>query len=472
MAFNTLIGRTREIRLLDDYMASGKAEFIAIYGRRRIGKTFLVKQYFEDQFDFYVTGIYDNNKREQLFNFNRQLNKYSGVYYPIVNDWFEAFAQLQHYLDTLKDKKRIVVFIDELPWLDTPRSKFIRALELFWNEWASSLPNFKFIVCGSATTWMASKLLGDKGGLHNRVTRPIRLQSFTLAETERFLLSKGFQKDRLQTLEAYMILGGIPFYLDMLQPRYSITQNIDEMFFSESSPLREEYSFLFRSLFNNATTYHRIIEFIASKAKGMTKQEIVKGLKIIDNGNLSEALENLCRCDFLRRYNSYGKKERDMMYQLVDHYCLFYLRFVKNDNSQDRHRWSNSINDGVHKAWTGYAFEQVCLRHIEQIKDTLNITNIMSDVSSWQVPEAQIDLVIDRKDRIINLCEMKYSDKPFSVTKTYLERMNFRRELFRERTKATKALHLTMVSPLGIKDNAQREKIQSVVTLDDLFEKF
>lgn len=467
---NTLIGRRKEIKILDDYMASGKAEFIAIYGRRRIGKTFLVKQYFADQFDFYVTGIYDKTKRDQLLNFNRQLNRYSGVLYPVASEWFEAFEQLKHYLGTIKDKDKIVVFIDELPWLDTPRSKFLQALELFWNEWASSMPNFKFIVCGSATTWMTSKLLGDKGGLHNRVTRPIRLQSFTLAETEEFLLNKGFQKDRFQVLEAYMVLGGIPFYLDLLQPRYSVTQNIDELFFSESSPLREEYSFLFRSLFNDAPTYHRVIELIATKSKGVTKQEIVKGLKVNDNGNLSEVLSNLCRCDFLRQYVAFGKKERDIMYQLVDNYCLFYLRFVKNDNSHDVHRWSNSIDDGAHKAWNGYAFEQVCLRHLEQIKQSLKITNIMSDVSSWQIPEAQIDLVIDRKDRIINLCEMKFSTAPFSVTKSYLEKLNTRRELFRVKTRTTKALHHTIVSPFGIKNNAQHNEIQSIITLEDLFE--
>lgn len=470
MAKENIIGRIKEQELLGEYMSSGQAEFIAIYGRRRIGKTFLVKQFFDEKFDFYMTGIYDNNKREQLMNFNRQLNKFSGAYYPVVDNWFEAFAQLQHYLEHLHDQKTILVFIDELPWLDTPRSKFLRALELFWNEWASGKSNMKFIVCGSATTWMTNKLLGDKGGLHNRVTRPIRLNSFSLAETEEYLLSKGFQVDRLQMLDGYMVLGGTPFYLSMLRPQYSMVQNIDDLFFAEAAPLREEYDFLFRSLFNDSAKYRRIIELLATKVKGMTKQEIISALKIEDNGNLTEVLDNLCKCDFLRRYNAVGKKERDVMYQLIDHYCLFYIRYVKNDRSQDSHRWSHMLNDGSRKAWSGYAFEQVCLRHVGQIKRKLGIENVLSDVGSWQVPGAQVDLVIERSDRIINLCEMKFSDKPFSVTKNYLGKMEERRDLFRAATKSTKALHLTIVSPFGIKENAQSNGIQSVVTLDDLYQ--
>ena len=469
MAKENIVGREKEQQMLHDYVNSGNAEFIAVYGRRRIGKTFLVKQYFDEQFDFYATGIYDKSKKEQLANFNRQLNKYSGAYYPYVDDWFEAFTQLQHYLETLRDKRRIVVFLDELPWMDTPRSKFIRALELFWNEWASNQPNVKLIVCGSATTWMTNKLLGDKGGLHNRVTRPIRLRSFTLKETEEYLIKHGFAKDRIQMLESYMVFGGTPFYLSMLNPRLSMTQNVDELFFSETAPLRDEYAFLFRSLFNDALAYRRIVETLAKKAKGMTKREIIEELGVTDNGNLTEILDNLCKCDFIRKYSAFGKKERDMMYQLVDHYCLFYLRYVQHDNSQDQHRWSHTIDNSAKQAWSGYAFEQVCLRHIEQIKQALKIDTILSDVCSWQNAEAQIDLVIERNDHTINLCEMKYRQEPFSVTKKYYEEMNNRRELFRKATKSTKALHLTIVTPFGIKDNAQAKDIQSIVTLDDLY---
>lgn len=256
----------------------------------------------------------------------------------------------------------------------------------------------------------------NPSGLHNRVTRPIRLSSFTLAETEAFLLKKGFQADRLQMLEGYMILGGTPYYLDMLRPSKSMTQNIDELFYSETAPLRDEYEFLFRSLFNDAPTYRRIVESLATCAKGLTKQEIIRHGKLTDNGNLTEALNNLCRCDFLRRYSAFGHKQRDVMYQLVDNYCLFYLRYIKDDNSQDSRRWSHTLNDGARRAWSGYAFEQVCMRHIQQIKHKLGIDDIRTDVCSWQQKGGQIDLVIDRGDRVINLCEMKYSQEPYTLS--------------------------------------------------------
>lgn len=256
----------------------------------------------------------------------------------------------------------------------------------------------------------------------------------------------------------------------MLNPRLSITQNIDELFFSETAPLREEYAFLFRSLFKDSPVYRRIVELLATKVKGMIRMEIMKTLKIADNGKFSEVLDNLCKCDFIRSYSAFGKKERDVLFQLVDLYSLFYVRYVKNDHSMDINRWSHTINDGARKAWSGYAFEQVCLRHVEQMKKKLRIEDILSDVSSWQIESAQIDLVIERKDRIINLCEMKYSDKPYSITKGYLKKMTDRRELFREETGTTKALHLTMVTPYGIKNNEQAKSIQSIITLDNLYE--
>ncbi|MDY6322177.1 MAG: ATP-binding protein [Succinivibrio sp.] len=469
MAASKIIGRRKEQALIESRINSDRAEFIAIYGRRRVGKTFLVKEMLGDRLDFYVTGIYDRSKKEQLANFNRQLNTYSKAFYPQANDWFEAFAQLQHYILHLKTRGSIIIFIDELPWMDTPRSKFIRALELFWNEFASSCANIKLIACGSATTWMVSKLLGDRGGLHNRVTCPIRLRSFNLAETEEYLLKNGFPEDRKQFLEAYMILGGTPFYLSMLSKAQSVTQNIDSLFFAEGAPLREEYAFLFRSLFKDAPSYKKIVELLAKKNKGMTKREIVSSLALTDNGNLTEILENLCRCDFIRKYNAFGKIERDVMYQLVDNYCLFYLRFIKNNNSQDQQRWSHALGSGARRAWSGYAFEQVCLRHIDQIKKKLGIGHILTDVCSWQNAQAQIDLVIERDDHTINLCEMKYSDSPYVISKAYLNQFEARRDLFRESTRTKKALQLTVVSPYGIKPNAQAKKIQGIVTLDDLF---
>ena len=469
-----IIGREKEQDVLKNCFESEKAELIAVYGRRRVGKTFLVKNFFREKFDFYITGIYQGSKKEQLQFFNRQLCAYSGMPYPYVDNWFDAFEQLKHYISGLK-KNRVVIFIDELPWLDTPRSRFTKALELFWNSWAADQPAVKMVVCGSATTWMMSHLLGNKGGLHNRVTRRIKLSPFTLAEVEAYLKSQGIVWNRYQITEAYMILGGTPYYLQMLQKGMSLSQNIDYLFFSENAELREEYGFLFKSLFNDSAIYRSTVELLSRKAKGMTRIEIVQSLKLSEGGAISEVLENLCNCDFIRKYSAFGKKERDVLYQLTDLFTLFYLRFVKNSNRRDEHLWSNMIDSAERRTWSGYSFEQVCLHHIPQIKQRLGISGIQSDVCSWNTPATeehkggQIDLLIDRRDQIINLCEMKYSTQEYEITKRYNDELQERKELFRSKTKTRKALHLTLVTTYGVKNNAYSGMIQSEVTMDDLF---
>ena len=467
-----IVGRKHEQEILAKCMDSEKAEFVAVYGRRRIGKTYLVKQYFSENFDFYATGVYKISRSDQLKLWQEQLRKYSVEKQTKPKDWFEAFGQLQEYLETLGEKEKIVLFIDELPWLDTPKSGFIRALELFWNSWAAERKGLKLIVCGSATTWMTNKLLGDKGGLHNRVTRPIRLAPFTLKETEEYLQSIQIGWERKEVLDAYMILGGTPFYLSLLRPELSLWQNVDELFYSQDAVLKTEYGFLFNSLFNEATMYRRVVETLTTKLKGMTRSELVEQLKITDNGKLTEVLDNLVKCDFLRRYQAFGKKGRDMLYQLSDMYTLFYLRFVKNYNGMNEHAWSN-MEEGRRNVWAGYAFEQVCILHINQIRQALGISGIASDVCSWSYrskeQSAQIDLIIDRSDKAIDLCEMKYSDHPYELKKDYVEWLRERRDLFREVTGTDKTLRLTMIASSGIKQNIYSSSLQERLSLSDLF---
>lgn len=474
MEYNkNIIGRKREQDILNACVESRRAEFIAVYGRRRIGKTFLVKQFFHDSFDFYTTGIYKISKAEQLRDWQEKLCRYSGVKRTRPKDWFEAFYQLQEYLETKNDQEKIILFIDELPWMDTPRSNFLRALEMFWNSWASTRNGLKLVVCGSATTWMTNKLLGDKGGLHNRVTRPIRLAPFCLGETEEYLESNDIEWERQEILDAYMILGGTPFYLSLLNPELSLSQNIDELFFAQDPILASEYDFLFSSLFNEASLYRRVVEVLATKLKGLTREELVQALKTANNGKLSEVLDNLKKCDFLRSYKAFGKKEKGILYQLSDMYTLFYLRFLKNYNGRDDHAWSN-MPDGKRSAWAGYAFEQVCILHVNQLKQALGISGIACDVCSWSYKDekqgAQIDLVIDRSDKSIDLCEMKYSVGAYELKKDYVEWMRERRNLFRDVTGTKKTLRLTLVSSGGIKQNKYTSSIQGKVSLDDLFE--
>ena len=468
-----IIGRKTEISRLTEYINSEKSELLAVYGRRRVGKTFLIKRFFNENFTFYFSGAENSSKKQQLFNFTTALNKYSGVENPIVEDWQSAFVQLEQYLRKVKTKGRKVIFIDELPWLDNAKSGFLSAFEYFWNTYASSQKNIFLIICGSATSWIMNKIIKNRGGLHNRVTRQICLQPFTLNETEQFLKSKKIVLSRFQIAECYMILGGIPYYLEQLEKSLSLSQNIDNLFFNKNAILRDEYSKLYSSLFKSPEKYMKIIEVLYQKRKGLTRDEIVEFSGISNGGGLTSMLEELELCGFISINNNFTTKKNLQLYQLIDFYSLFYLNFVKNNKGTNSNYWSSLIDNTIHKAWAGYSFELLCQTHIPQIKRALSIGGVVSYTSGWRSKDAeigaQIDLIINRNDNIINLCEIKYSTKEFIITKSYDENLRNKRGVFIEETNTKKSVHTTMITTYGVKRSEYWGNIQSEITLDDLF---
>ncbi|MDR2232979.1 MAG: AAA family ATPase [Tannerella sp.] len=468
-----IIGRQTEIMRLTEYMDSGKAELLAVYGRRRVGKTFLIKRFFNEKFAFYLSGAENAGKKQQLFNFTAALNKYSGKENPVVKGWQGAFIQLEQYLRSLKGRGRKVIFIDELPWLDNAKSGFLSAFEYFWNTFASSKKDIFIVICGSATSWIINKIIKNRGGLHNRVTRQMALEPFTLSETESFLKSKKIRLSRFQIAECYMIMGGIPYYLEQLEKSLSLAQNIDNLFFKSNAILRDEYSKLYASLFKSPEKYMHIIEVLAKKRKGLTRDEIVNFSNISNGGGLTKLLEELQLCGFIAINNNFSTQKNLQLYQLTDFYSMFYLHFVKDKRGTDSAYWSSLLNTGKHKAWTGFSFELLCQMHIAQIKKALSIGGVVSYTSGWRSKEAengaQIDLLIDRNDNIINLCEMKYATKEFTVTKTYDADLQHKRNVFMDETNTKKSVHITMITTYGVKRNEYRNNIQSEATLDDLF---
>ena len=474
------IGREYEQGLVREYLESPKSEMVAIYGRRRIGKTYLIKRFFDEQFDFWFTGMYQAPKSVQLHQFQVRLERYSGKRLKRLKTWFEAFSALEEYLLSL-NKEKVVVFLDEIPWMDTPKSNFLTAYADFWNMWSSSQTQLKLFVCGSATTWMLDNVIGNKGGLYGRVCRPIYLAPFTLNETEQFIRDvKGIEMGRAQILETYMILGGVPYYLDMLERGIPLDNCIDNLFFRQGAPLREEYDFLYRSLFKNAVLYRRIIEALSNKLKGLSRQEILEALNVDDGGTISKAIEDLCKCDFVRSYSAFGKEGKDTMYQLCDQYSLFYLRFVKSNDGQDEHTWSNMRGSGERKSWSGYAFEQTCLHHIRQIKNAMGISGVLSNVCSWQSKPfvdkdgtkwkgGQIDLIIDRADNVVSLCEMKYYSDEFVIDGDYDQKLRERASLFNKVTGTKKALNHVFITTYGVKRNSYSNIAQANLTMEDLF---
>lgn len=469
-----LIGRTGELEIFQKVKLSDSSSFLAIYGRRRVGKTYLIRCAYENQFDFYVTGLSKATQVQQLTNFHTALLHYNDhdLDIPAAKDWFTAFQQLATILE-LKKSARKVIFLDELPWFDTPKSGFIAALEHFWNSWASSRTDITLIVCGSAAAWMLNKLIYSKGGLHNRVTHRIRLEPFTLKECEAFLKYKNANYDRYQIVQLYMALGGIPFYLEQIDGAYSVAQNINKLCFQKDGLLRTEFDNLYKSLFDKAEKHIAIIETLSTKTKGLTREEMIKGAKIPSGGNITRILSELEESGFVRKYLPFGKKGRESLYQLVDFYSLFYLRFIKKSSSMDENNWINSLDNPEHRAWSGYAFEQVCLAHVREIKQALGISGIQTHTASWKSsgkPGAQIDLLIDRRDQVINACEMKFSINAFTIDKKYAEALRNKIGIFKTDVKTRKSVFLTMITTFGLARNEHSMSVvQNDLTMDVLF---
>ncbi len=473
-----LVGRKNEQKELLKAYNSEYSQFVAVYGRRRVGKTFLIRETFNYEFTFQHTGLAKGKTKEQLSNFRTSLIDAGYADCPMPKDWLEAFNLLKKVIKESNARKKII-FIDELPWMDTPKSDFMMALEHFWNGWATTRKDILLIVCGSATSWIISKIIQNHGGLHNRVTGRVRLEPFTLKECEEYASAQGLMLGRYQILSLYMVMGGIPYYWSFLKKELSPSQNIDYLFFSKDGDLNDEFNHLYASLFKKKEPYIKIVSALGKKKMGLYRDEVVEYTGLANNGNLTKKLSELEQCGFIRRYNVMGKKAKDALYQLIDNYTIFYFKFIENNQKADEHFWTTSLDAQFHKVWEGLAFERVAFRHIPQIKKALGISGVFCNVYSWRHdanPEdmedtgAQIDLILDRNDQLINLCEIKYSNNEYVLgAKDQMVLFN-KREVFREETKTKKAIHLTMVTTFGVKKNAYWNDIQSEVTLDDLFE--
>lgn len=471
-----IIGREYENELLSGATKSQESELVIVYGRRRVGKTFLINQFFQNSYTFKHTGVFKKSTDVQLERFAVALEDCTGKPVVVPENWYKAFDLLRDYLKSVYTAEKKVVFIDEMPWLDTPNSDFVAAFESFWNGWAAAEGNILLIACGSATSWMTDKLLGNQGGLFNRSGTRLYLRPFTLKETEQYLLSKGIEWTRYDIAECYMIMGGIPFYLKQLNARWSLTQNIDNIFFREKGLLWDEFDHLYHTLFQQADYHIAVVEALSRKKMGMTRKEIAQETGISDNGNFGKILKNLTDNEFIRPYNYFGNKKRDTIYQLADFYSMFYFAYIKDQYGRDSHFWTNSIDLPSRRTWAGYTFEQLCLYHIEQIRKGIGIAAVQCETSAWfskgdadAKKGAQIDLLIDRRDRVINICEMKFSINEYVIDKAYDENLRNKIEAFRNETKTRKALQVTMITTYGVKKNMYSNRVQSQLTLDDLF---
>ncbi|MCD8291283.1 MAG: ATP-binding protein [Prevotella sp.] len=471
----SLIARQKECGQLTEALKSNRSEFVIVCGRRRIGKTFLIDQFFKNKYDFTFVGAHKAKTATQLRNFSKAIKQYSRKKFPPFSNWYDAFDALEEYLETLPKKRKKVIFIDEMPWIDTNRSPFVEALENFWNGWANRRYDIVLIASGSATSWMADNLIENQGGLHNRITRRIYLKPFTLKETEEYFKNNNFRWSRYDILQCYMLTGGVPYYLNLLDPKLSIAQNIDTLCFDENGALRKEINELYPALFNHAENYINIVTILYNHKSGLTRKEIAHNSKL--NGKyLSTILENLEQCNFIAKMEMFGH-ESTAVYRLIDFYTLFYYKFIADKHKLDGQWWSHHLNDTGIRSWQGLSFELICMQHHQQIKKALGISGIATNISTWKcnpdkendLPGAQIDMIIERADRMIHLCEMKFSEKAFNISNEYEKKLRDRMWLFDAKTKNKKTLVNTFVTTFGLGEGKHHSIVHSEVTMDDLF---
>ncbi len=476
----TIVGRTKELAKLRQICASKLPEFLVIYGRRRVGKTYLIREFFASALVFDFTGSYHADMQTQLANFfHEYLSRTKGQEETTPPEsWTRAFQYLVGYIKSLKPrKKKMVVFIDELPWLDTPRAGFISALEYFWNQHLSKMKHVILIGCGSATAWIQKKLLRAKGGLYNRVTQRMKLEPFTLAETEDFCQFQKLKLTRYQIVQLYMAMGGIPHYLKELVPGKSAHQIIDELCFEKTGLLNQEYLSLYHSLFKKPENHLTIIETLGARPNGLTRKDIISYSKLPDGGTINRTLEDLIESGFITRFRPHLKKAKDSIYKLTDLYSLFYIKFVQPGKFVGEGAWKALSTSPSYRAWAGYAYETICMLHTDQIKNALGISGVYTEISAWkfygnvEFPGAQIDLLIDRRDQVINLCEAKFTNREFAITKSYAATLRRKRSIFEHVTQTKKSVFTTLITTYpALKNRYHQEEVQSEVTLDALFD--
>ena len=466
-----IIGRPLEINKLKEIKDKKEASLVAIYGRRRIGKTFLIRNFFKDEIIFEITGLYKGTPNDQLENFRNELNKrIIGSEVKKIKNWLSAFQSLETLIQQSENKKKRVIFIDEFPWIASKGSKFLMAFENFWNQFAVRQKNLILVICGSAASYMVKNIIKNKGGLHNRLTEKICLQPFSLKETANYLKSKNVKYSQYDIAQLYMIIGGVPHYLNKIKPTESVAQNIDRLCFQTDGELTMEFDLLFASLFDNSEKHLLIVKSLATSLRGLTRNELLTKTKLPSGGDTSSKIEELIQSGFIEEYAFYKNKSHLKRFRLSDEYSQFYLKYIRSNKLNGPGTWINLQKSQSFKSWSGFSFENLCLKHIQSIKKTLGVSYIYTQASSWFNDNAQLDLIIDRDDNVINLCEIKFVNNEYQLTKS--DYLNIKNKLFEfeKETKTRKSKFITLITTFGLKTNEySNEIITNTLTLKDIF---
>ena len=494
-----MIGRKKEIKLLNEICDLEESSLVAIYGRRRIGKTYLVnhmfKKYRQDCLFFEFTGAYDGDKRGQIDNFIDQVYEWFYVEPSFeIKSWSDAFRFLKRTIDKEIKKRdsneKVIVFLDEVPWIDrSNKGGFLSALGYFWNTWCEPRENVVLILCGSNSSWIRDKILKNaRGSLYQRVTHQISMYPFDLKETKAYLLEqKGFMIDNKTVTDIYMIFGGVAKYLSFLNPNESSAENIDRVFFSIHGSMYREYDELFSSLFADKSDYYKsVIELLCTRRSGFSLSDISKAFNEKLGGKLRLAIAELEECGFIKGLSKYGNSVRGVNYMIVDPYILFHHKWIKGFSRNDiatlpNNYWLHKSSSQSYAVWSGYAFEIVVMVNIRLYLNAIGRLGFFSGVYHWQhmaksedEQGAQIDMVVNYGNNIFDILECKYYNSEYVISKEYAKNIKNKLSMFKKYglySKQKSELRLVFLTSYGVKMNAEAHSLNiSRVCLDDLFE--
>jgi AAA+ ATPase superfamily predicted ATPase len=482
---STVIGREEELNTISRLYESERSEFLAIYGRRRVGKSFLIEEALGEKISFMAVGIYqkidpdnlekvESYRQKQLSHFYNSLIEYglSKAGNPAPTSWMEALELLKKLLQR-KRARRKVIFIDELPWLAGPQSaELLEELGHFWNSWARKRKDIFLIVCGSATSWMVDNVMRDYGGLYGRITESIFLKPFTLEECERYWAKRGLHLSRYEIALTYMVIGGVPYYMDSIRPDRTMADNINAIYFDKDKA-RQEFKDVYTGLYSSSEIYIHVIRELGKRFYGMTRDELLKAIGKKGGGSFSDILENLIDSGIIRSYTLYGSPRKQTVYQLVDFFTLFYLRFVENS---DFTSWRSVQRSKPFYTWAGNTFELLVLEHMPQLANALRIKEYATPFS-WRgvTPDnvgVQIDLIIPATaERAEYICEMKFSEGKYTLSGDDVEEIGRQISAVRNSKihKLSHSIYVALVTSFGATESMHKIHVNDIVTLDSLF---
>ena len=492
-----IINREKEIKILEEFYTSKTPELAAIFGRRRVGKTFLVRSFFEQKMQkkqkkqkdvvfLDVTGMQDGSMFEQIRNFTDALAEafvHQGARLEAGKNWYESFRTLSEYIRLVPQNKKIILFFDEFPWMVTKNSKLLQFLEYYWNHDWSKNNRIKLIICGSSAGWILKNIINNKKGLYNRVTKTIQLEPFDLQETKKYLFHKGIRLSNRQIAELYMVIGGIPHYLNQITKGLSAIQVIEKLAFVKKSFFLDEFEKLYATLFHDAKNCIEIIRIIAKHRNGIGQEELLGKISSVSGGSKIQLLDDLENAGFIMKFKPKWHRKKGIYYRVIDEYSLFYLYWIEPIKETllvkglRQGYWEKTQLGSSWHIWKGYAFEALCYKHLAKISEVLNLSPTAVP-STWKYAPrdkskqqgAQIDLLFDRDDDAITVCEIKCTNRPFEIDKQYAHNLINKVETFKRVTKTPKQIFTVMISANGLKPTMYSEElISNIVTLDDLF---